>query len=266
MPLITQPYPIAAPGEAIDADARCQSRILGSATLAYACLLIRRGDMPLARHMLETLERKPAAFRDVLPYMRVWMEIESGNFEQAKTELLSLLGEQSGDLLALSLLQALMVLEAGGRGADAVVEKPPAAEGDPAAAPAPPDASFRDASAPDLSAYHGVLADPQAHAFGVWENGGFRFGGDEEFGGMLEAFGEAFPKALQDTVAALEGGAIHKATFCFENLTVAGWQTGENRTALIAGPLQQALLTLVRAENAFARQVKPAPVAGDGAG
>jgi len=112
MPLLTKPYTILSPGEALEADTVCQDGIQASANLSYAGLLIRRHAYETARHLLDSLEKsKSAPSKEVTAMLRIWVDLETGNFTRAKTDLLDRLNRQPGNSLCLSLLQACIVME-----------------------------------------------------------------------------------------------------------------------------------------------------------
>ncbi len=93
-------------------DVTCQSFIQGSSSLAYASVLIRRGQYELAGHVLKSLEsRKAGRFRDIVFYLQALIDIETGLFPQVKTRLVSRLKEQPADMVSLSLLQACIQAE-----------------------------------------------------------------------------------------------------------------------------------------------------------
>lgn len=88
-------------------DVMCQSFIQGSSTLAYACVLIRRGQYELAGHVLRHLDgRKAGRYRDIVFYLQCRIDIETGLFGPVKSRLVARLREQPADSVALSLLQA----------------------------------------------------------------------------------------------------------------------------------------------------------------
>lgn len=93
-------------------DVMCQSFIQGSSTLAYACVLIRRGQYELAGHVLRHLDgRKAGRYRDIVFYLQCRIDIETGLFGPVKTRLVTRLREQPADSVALSLLQACIQAE-----------------------------------------------------------------------------------------------------------------------------------------------------------
>lgn len=93
-------------------DVTCQSFIQGSSSLAYASVLIRRGQYELAGHVLKSLEgRKAGRYRDIVFYLQTQIDIETGLFSQVKSRLVSRLKEQPADMVSLSLLQACIQAE-----------------------------------------------------------------------------------------------------------------------------------------------------------
>jgi hypothetical protein len=93
-------------------DVMCQSFIQGSSTLAYVCLLIRKGQYELAGHVLRQLEsRKSGRFRDIVFYIQTQIDMELGLFDIVKVRLIERLREHPADMVALSLLQACIQAE-----------------------------------------------------------------------------------------------------------------------------------------------------------
>ncbi|GEM_PF-1626143 len=93
-------------------DVICQSFIQSSSTLAYACLLIRRGNYDLAVHVLHSLEAKQASrFKDMVFYLQAQIGIETGEFATVKKRLAPRVHQQPNDMVALSLLECCIYLE-----------------------------------------------------------------------------------------------------------------------------------------------------------
>jgi hypothetical protein len=100
------------PSVVLAEDVICQSFIQSSSTLAYACLLIRRGRHDLAAHVLHSLEQKPASrFKDMVFYLQAQIGIETGDFEGVKRRLASRAQQHPNDMVALSLLASCIHLE-----------------------------------------------------------------------------------------------------------------------------------------------------------
>jgi hypothetical protein len=106
------PYEVKSPAAILAEDVICQSFIQSSSTLAYACLLIRRGRHDLAAHVLHSLEAKPASrFKDMVFYLQCQIGIETGDFEAVKRRLAARAHQHLGDMVALSLLESCIHLE-----------------------------------------------------------------------------------------------------------------------------------------------------------
>ncbi len=255
MPLVTKPHSVLSPGEAIDGDVRCQSCIQSSTTLAHACLLIRRGDTALAGHILNSLEQaKNSPFRDIIAYFRAWIEMEARDFAKAKSELLSLLQQQPGDSVALSLLQACMVLELRERGALTATPETPAAVPPPAAKSDTPASIVNSIPDSEMTPYQAVAEAPQT-AFVLWKGTGeFRVAGNQSLAPLAGILPAVFPGAMREAVARLDGGTVQKVCFSFQELTVAVWHGSEMHAGLVTGPIQQAQLAMVRIEKAFLKR------------
>jgi hypothetical protein len=100
------------PSAVLAEDVICQSFIQSSSTLAYACLLIRRGRHDLAAHVLRSLEQKPASrFKDMVFYLQAQIGIETGDFEGIKKRLAARAQQHPNDMVALSLLASCIHLE-----------------------------------------------------------------------------------------------------------------------------------------------------------
>lgn len=105
-------YEIKPPSAVLAEDVICQSFIQSSSTLAYACLLIRRGRHDLAAHVLHSLEKKPASrFKDMVFYLQAQIGIESGDFAAVKKRLAPRAHQHPNDMVALSLLASAVFLE-----------------------------------------------------------------------------------------------------------------------------------------------------------
>lgn len=105
-------YDIKPPSAVLAEDVICQSFIQSSSTLAYACLLIRRGRHDLAAHVLHSLEAKPASrFKDMVFYLQAQIGIEGGDFAAVKRRLVPRVHQHPNDMVALSLLAACVHLE-----------------------------------------------------------------------------------------------------------------------------------------------------------
>jgi hypothetical protein len=93
-------------------DVICQSFVQSSSTLAYACLLIRRGNYDLAIHVLHSLEAKQASrFKDMVFYLQSQIGIETGEFATVKRRLVPRVNQHPNDMVALSLLECCIYLE-----------------------------------------------------------------------------------------------------------------------------------------------------------
>ena len=108
----TAAYEVKPPSAVLAEDVICQSFIQSSSTLAYACLLIRRGRHDLAAHVLHSLEAKPASrFKDMVFYLQVQIGIETGDFAAVKRRLVPRVHQHPNDMVALSLLASCVHLE-----------------------------------------------------------------------------------------------------------------------------------------------------------
>ncbi len=264
MPLLLKPHRVASPAEILEADPRCQKFVQSSTTLAYCCLLIRRGDLDLARHVWKVLaENQEAAFRDELVYLQAWMDMKAQDFAAAKAALLGRLEALPGDMAALSLLQACLVLEldekARGSAKSYASTKPapvftsPSAQG---AISTPPGAT--EAPPSENNPYQTVLSDPQTRGLALWSAGGeVENLGSGEGEALAAALPELFPAWLAEAVGNLEGGEAVKICFAFEHCTVTTWHGGGRNAGLVTGPLRQSLLTLARAEKIFRASPQP---------
>jgi hypothetical protein len=149
-------HEIKPPDAVIAEDVICQSFIQSSCTLAYACLLIRRGKHELAAHVLHSLEAKQASrFKDMVFYLQAQIGIETGEYAMVKRRLVPRVHQHPNDMVALSLLEACIHREYAQR-AD---EFPP-----PAAAPAPgvPSPAFGNAEAASAAALAAAFAATQS--------------------------------------------------------------------------------------------------------
>jgi hypothetical protein len=105
-------HEIKPPDAVIAEDVICQSFIQSSCTLAYACLLIRRGRFELAAHVLHSLEAKQASrFKDMVFYLQAQIGIETGEYPMVKKRLVPRVHQHPNDLVALSLLECCMYRE-----------------------------------------------------------------------------------------------------------------------------------------------------------
>lgn len=106
------PHEVKPPSAILAEDVICQSFIQSSSTLAYACLLIRRGRHDLASHVLHSLEAKPASrFKDMVFYLQAQIGIETGDFAPVKRRLAPRVHQHPNDMVALSLLESCVFLE-----------------------------------------------------------------------------------------------------------------------------------------------------------
>ncbi|HLP40627.1 MAG TPA: hypothetical protein VK465_03895 [Fibrobacteria bacterium] len=108
----TTQYEIKTPSAVLAEDVICQSFIQSSSTLAYACLLIRRGRHDLAVHVLHSLEGRPASrFKDMVFYLQCQIGIEVGDFAAVKKRLVPRVHQHPNDMVAVSLLESCVFLE-----------------------------------------------------------------------------------------------------------------------------------------------------------
>ncbi len=105
-------YEVKPPSAVLAEDVICQSFIQSSSTLAYACLVLRRGRHDLAAHVLHSLEQKPASrFKDMVFYLQSQIGIETGDFAAVKRRLVLRAHQHPNDMVALSLLASCVHLE-----------------------------------------------------------------------------------------------------------------------------------------------------------
>jgi hypothetical protein len=105
-------HEVKSPSVVLSEDVICQSFIQSSSTLAYACLLIRRGRHDLAAHVLHSMEAKPASrFKDMIFYLQAQIGIETGDFAAVKRRLVPRVHQHPNDMVALSLLASCVHLE-----------------------------------------------------------------------------------------------------------------------------------------------------------
>ena len=258
MPLIEKPFPIQFPAEVMDADARFHNCLQNSASLAYACLTIRRGNFALAEHLIEVFEQKSAPFSEIAVYLKIWNELESGHFGKAKSELLALLFRQPADSLSLSLLQACIIMELEGKPVVKVEKEIIAPVLVPKMDPGEPESTPDHGNIPEseISHYQLVVSDPQTQAFGLWNiYGGLRCAKRPGLQPLPEAIPYKLPHELAASMASLELGMIQKITFMYAGITVTTWHSPILQGGLVSGPLPKALLTIVRAEKTFLKRL-----------
>jgi hypothetical protein len=105
-------YEIKTPAAVLAEDVICQSFIQSSSTLAYACLLIRRGRHDLAAYALHSLEGRSASrFKDMVFYLQCQIGIEVGDFASVKRRLVPRVHQHPNDMVALSLLESCVFYE-----------------------------------------------------------------------------------------------------------------------------------------------------------
>lgn len=113
----------------------------------------------------------------------------------------------------------------------------------------------------DLGLYQGIANDPNTLAVGVW-GGKVRakaFCRAPDLEPLMTLLPRELPSALQPACAALESGPIHKICFSFQHLTASTFHAGVEGMAHLTGPLNQNLLSIVRAENTFKRAATAGP-------
>jgi hypothetical protein len=116
--------------------------------------------------------------------------------------------------------------------------------------------------------YQGTANDPTTQALGLWggKNGAKRYCRAPEFEPLIAMLPLELPAALQGACSALEAGPIHKVCFAFQHLTDSTFHAGAEGMAHVTGPLNQNLLSIVRAENTFKKTTAHGgPTAGSGA-
>jgi hypothetical protein len=265
-------------------DVMCQSFIQGSSTLAYACLLIRRGQYELAAHVLKVLDAgKVGRYREIVFYLQGQIDIESGLFDAVKARFVARLQEQPADAVALSLLQACIQAELtifpGMSEAKPKVELQPPSRvqneksmvappipkvvvaDEPAANPPPrPAKSHRDINASaivDLMLFQSVIQDAGTKAFAVWD--GYsrdirRDVRDASLDTLVSDLPALLPGGLAAPIAGLDAGKTVKTCFSFSKITVTTLHQGDLNCGLITGPLNQSLIAMVRTETLFSKR------------
>lgn len=104
-----------------------------------------------------------------------------------------------------------------------------------------------------MGLYQGIANDPNTQALGLWggKGGAKTFCRGPELEPLMAILSRELPGALQAACGALEGGPVHKICFSFQHLTVSTFHAGAEGMAHVTGPLNQNLLSIVRAENTF---------------
>jgi len=146
----------------------------------------------------------------------------------------------------------------------------------PTSAPAPAAALGRDSSRghragasgdADMGLFQGIATDPNTRALGLWgKQRPKSFCRSPELENLMAMLMRELPAALQDACGALEAGALHKICFSFQHLTVSTFHAGGEGMAHITGPLNQNLLSIVRAENTFKKTAMSGPASQSGSG
>lgn len=113
----------------------------------------------------------------------------------------------------------------------------------------------------DLGLYQGIASDPNTLAVGVWGGKGRAktFCRAPDLEPLMSLLPRELPAALQAACSALESGPIHKICFSFQHLTASTFHAGVEGMAHLTGPLNQNLLSIVRAENTFKRAAAGGP-------
>jgi hypothetical protein len=145
-------------------DVICQSFVQSSSTLAYACLLIRRGRYDLATHVLHSLEAKQASrFKDMVFYLQSQIGIETGEFATVKRRLVPRVNQHPNDMVALSLLECCIYLEFADWEARRPSSEPAIEPGTAEAAGHSPDAEFSGAGGMDDDGGRDAMRSGPAH-------------------------------------------------------------------------------------------------------
>jgi len=115
----------------------------------------------------------------------------------------------------------------------------------------------------DLGLYQGIASDANTLAVGVWGGKGRAktFCRAPDLEPLMMLLPRELPAALQPACSALESGPIHKICFSFQHLTASTFHAGGEGMAHLTGPLNQNLLSIVRAENTFKRAAAGGPAA-----
>ncbi len=260
--------------EAIFEESVSRNLLLRSGTFAYALQLIRAGKFDLAEHVLFQFDtRTEAAYKDLLFYLRTQIFIAKENFTLAKNKLLARVEQNPQDITALSLLQVCISDEL-----EHAKLHPELIAKTVLQPPATLDPKLKETTLEELQEYQPeeglptlpvkdslslgeipmryipVLEDEKTRGFMLWGGlQGRRFSQirDVSLGKMQKIIEESLPRGLEAACRGLEAGAIFKICFAFEQLTLTSFHGRDENVALITGPFQQSLLTLVRAENIY---------------
>jgi hypothetical protein len=113
------------------------------------------------------------------------------------------------------------------------------------------------AGAADIGIYQPLASDANTHAFSLWNSDQRRLRTScrkGELEPMMAVLPQILPLGLADAVRDLDGGEIHKICFSFQSVTLTSLHAGHDNLGLVTGPINQSLLTMVRAENIFLKQ------------
>jgi hypothetical protein len=273
----TQKHEVKAAATIIMEDVICQSFVQSSSTLAYACILIRQKKYDLASHVLHSLEAKQASrFKEMVFYLQAQIGIETGDYALVKRRLVPRVNQHANDMVALALLEACiyqewLVSQALPPVASPINTEPVlgARSGTGAESPfasqvlqaGPNGNSAIGPEESDFGLYQNLASDQNTHALamGNLDTGTFKSKcRNSAMEPLIEVLPQILPGAISIACQNLEGGEIHKICLSFQNLTVTSLHRAGERLELVTGPINQSLLTMVRAENLFQKQAASA--------
>ena len=111
----------------------------------------------------------------------------------------------------------------------------------------------------------GIANDPNTQALGLWCKQRTKIScRSPELEPLMAMLMRELPGSLQDACGSLDAGPIHKICFSFQHLTLSTFHAGGEAMAHVTGPLNQNLLSIVRAENTFKKTVHSGPTAHGG--
>jgi hypothetical protein len=119
----------------------------------------------------------------------------------------------------------------------------------------------------DMGLSQGIANDPNTQALGLWGKQRTKiFCRSPELEPLMAMLMRELPGSLQDACGTLDAGPIHKVCFSFQHLTISSFHAGGEAMAHVTGPLNQNLLSIVRAENTFKKTIPGGSAAHGGPG
>ena len=254
--------------EAIYQDEISRNALLRSGSLAYAFQLIRAGRFELAEHILTQFDKQSEpAIKELLFFLRLQISIAQEAFDITRKKILARLEQAPQNFTVLSLLQACIMeeLEHAKHTPEPIseaipvipiVEEQPQFRMEPEAPGLPEKDSLTLGATP--TRYLPVLQDEKTRGFVLWDTKQerrFSQVRDASLGILAKTVEESLPRSLDLACRRLEGGNILKICFAFENMAVTSFHGREENVAIITGPFQQSLITIVRAENLYTQNL-----------